>query len=280
MAQAWVHVVVEGRCCIEVDGLPEPAWCSAGDVAVVTSGAGHSVKDALGTVPIDIGAMVGKCAAGGRLDIRNTGRGPRTVILCGGFSLEDRASSPLLPLLPPLLCGRLGDCFASWHRLAMDLVASDVGAVRPGSDAVAARLVEILVIELLRSRLAGPAKKEERGFLAALKDPRICKALAHIHANPASNLGLKALATRAAMSRASFCSRFRSLLGVAPKRYITAFRVQRAKDLLRATDASLTEVAGAVGYESDVAFNRAFKRIVGVPPGGFRRRPQPAAQGR
>ncbi|WP_244237242.1 helix-turn-helix transcriptional regulator [Corallococcus llansteffanensis] len=152
----------------------------------------------------------------------------------------------------------------------MRFMAAEAEALRPGGETVVTRLADILVIQTIRAWLAH-APEARTGWLGALQDPQVGRALVLIHRDPARDWTLAALAKEAAMSRSAFAARFTQRVGMPAMQYLVHWRMQVAASLLREEDAGLADVAGRMGYQSEAAFSRAFKRCVGVAPGTFRR---------
>jgi transcriptional regulator GlxA family with amidase domain len=168
-------------------------------------------------------------------------------------------------LLPPLLHVR------GVERLSflVKLVGDEAGERRPGRELVLARLVELLLIEALRSN---PGEDSPAGLLRGLADTRLAAAMRHMHAHPAHAWTVAQLAKKVALSRSAFFERFTQAVGMPPMEYLLAWRMALAKDLLRREDIGLAQVAGRVGYGSASAFSTAFSRYVGQSPGRFARR--------
>ena len=149
----------------------------------------------------------------------------------------------------------------------------------PGSEVVANRLAEVLFIQTLRAHIASGSESCKRGWLRAIFDRQIGAALRCVHENVKSPWTVQSLAAAAGMSRSAFASRFKELLGQTPLDYVTDWRMQKATQLLNQQDKKLAEIAQSVGYESEDAFSKAFKRVVGVAPAEYRRNglegPQP-----
>ena len=158
----------------------------------------------------------------------------------------------------------------TWLASALRFLAAEAGALQPGGEAAITRLADILVIQVIRAWLArDPAAPT--GWLGVLRDERIGRALALIHRDPARAWTVAALASEVAMSRSAFAARFAALVGEPPMRYVARWRMLAAHTRLREDGASLGELAERLGYQSEAAFSRAFKRIMGVPPGAARR---------
>jgi AraC-like DNA-binding protein len=275
---ATFHVVLRGAACVEVDGVDGITRLSEGDLIILPHGSAHVVRDS----PTSPATRLEQLIAGGGLDARGTlrsgGGGPRTVLVCGGFYFEDRATNPLLTSLPKLihLRGRSRGV-ASWVKMTLDFLRHESDGARPGADAVVTRLADILFIEALRAH-ASSREAKQSGFAVALRDPRIGRALALLHRRPDADWDLARLAREAGMSRTTFAVRFRELVGDPPLKYVTRCRMDRATALLRTSESGIAQVAQRVGYDSEVGFGRAFKRHTGLTPAAYRRRARPRSK--
>jgi AraC-like DNA-binding protein len=196
----------------------------------------------------------------------------RTVGTGGRFIFNDETSGLLLASLPPLIHVRGGLPQARALRSALDLIAFETEVARPGGTAIAAGLCSIVLVNILRTYLAGDERP--RGWLGALADPQIGAALRLMHGNVARRWKVSDLANDVGMSRTSFAERFKNLVGMAPLEYLTHWRMTIARNALKRDNANLASIAEAIGYESDTAFSLAFKRMFGSSPGRYRIRMQ------
>lgn len=275
---AGFQVILQGSCWLIPEG-GEPIPLSVGDVVFFPHGHGCVLADSPSTPVPDSDCDPEKEAALFR-SASIAGPGAATVILCGGYRLDDSRSHPILRNLPDLihLPARLGH-----HpelRAAVDLLATEIGSPRPGADTVVASLLDLLLLYILRAHLdAEPGHCEVSGWSAALADPGISAALDAVHRDPAHPWTVGSLAARAGLSRAAFSRRFSTLVGQPPLTYLTWWRMGLAGRLLRSTDAPLSEVATRVGYGSEFAFANAFKREHGLAPGRYRRESCPIVTG-
>ena len=195
----------------------------------------------------------------------------RSTIVCGFLGLDAKPFNPLLAALPRVLQvpGRtLGA--DSWVATFLRAVVAESNQRRPGGEAVLERMSEMLFVEVLR-RHVDALPPEQTGWLAGVRDPAVGRALALLHDRPAEPWTLEKLSEEAGLSRSSLHERFVHFIGQPPMQYLTRWRMQVASGLLRDTSAKLVEISLGVGYESEAAFSRAFKREVGVSPGAWRR---------
>jgi AraC-like DNA-binding protein len=209
---------------------------------------------------------------------RLEGGGPeRATIVCGFLGLDARPFNPLLAALPRVLHlpGRvLGQ--DSWVTTFLRTAVAESNLKRPGGEAVLERMSEMLFVEVLR-RYVDSLPAGQTGWLAGMRDPVVGRALSLLHQKPAEAWTLETLGAEAGMSRSSLHDRFVHFIGQPPMQYLTNWRMQLAAGRLRDTDAKVVDVALDVGYESEAAFSRAFKRVVGVAPGTWRRERRTAA---
>ncbi|MCH9680012.1 MAG: AraC family transcriptional regulator, partial [Deltaproteobacteria bacterium] len=197
------------------------------------------------------------------------GGGELTMLVCGHFAFEKGTLHPLLEALPQMLHfpARARSDYR-WLDEAMRFLGDETRFDLPGARVVAQRMADILFIQVLRAWVERDG--DRAGPIAAIRDPHLGRALREIHRDPAENWTVASLARSAGMSRTTFSEQFNRLVGVAPIQYLTQWRMERAKVALRSVTMSIADVAASVGYQSEAAFNRAFRRHVGVGPGRFR----------
>jgi AraC-like DNA-binding protein len=278
---AKFHVVLEGRARLTVDGVGEPIELSAGDIVALPHGHAHSLLDDPSVTPaLDLDPSVTPqpleellvCRPRGDNSVlRVGGGGQASTIVSGRFRFEDRKNNPLLSVLPPVITlrGEMGKS-VRWLEPTLKFIACEAQSGRPGSQTVIARLADVLFIQIVRGHLAS-LPVNGSGWLGALADAQIGAALGHIHQNPEQDWTVQSLASKVAMSRSAFASRFMRLVGEPPLSYVTRWRMQKAANMLRDGKQTLAEVAAQVGYDSEAAFSKAFKRAVGSAPGAYRR---------
>jgi AraC-like DNA-binding protein len=192
-----------------------------------------------------------------------------TILMCGFLGCDSGPFNPILSSLPRVLhMPRIGD---GWLSTLPDQVLREWRDPKAGSATVLTRLAEVMFIEVLRQHMA-TISPQERGWLAALRDPMIAAALSALHERPAYPWSLQKLATEVAASRSVLAERFTEIVGIPPIQYLTQWRLQLAADLLRRSNSKVFAVAASVGYDSEAAFSRAFKRATGMSPGAYRSR--------
>jgi AraC family transcriptional regulator, alkane utilization regulator len=283
------HILTEGECFILCKGH-SPVKMQAGDVIILPHGEPHTMCSDLGTKPTPIDAVFSQRSPDATLEVAFGGGGRKTRFICGYLNCDQRFS-PLASALPTMLVVRSSDDYAAveaidhdgtrpanvpersgtWLSTTLKFTINEALAARPGNAAMLGRLTELMFIEVLRQHMQ-QLPPSQRGWLAGLNDLHVGKALRLMHANPAHDWTVSELAHETAISRSALAERFTQLLGQSPMRYLARWRVQLAKQMLRDRDSSIAEIALRVGYESEAAFNRAFKRSAGSPPAVWRKR--------
>jgi AraC-like DNA-binding protein len=263
------HVVTRGTCWGGI--VDEPAIrLEAGDVIVFPQGDSHVISSdpgMRGQPSLDAFRMVKHDRVPVSLAIK--GGGPeQTQLVCGFLGCDSKPFNPLLATLPRVihLRGRDGD---SLPRL-VELAVAESTEPRAGGDCVLSKLSELLFVEVVR-RYVAELPPEGVGWFAGLRDENIGRALAKLHQRPSHDWSLEELGKECGLSRSVLAERFAELVGVPPMQYLARWRIQLAASLLRSGKASLAEIADQVGYGSEAALSRAFKREVGVAPAFYRR---------
>lgn len=231
----------------------------------------HSVRDRLETPARDLFEML---AAGDfNRPVAGLSADPAgsALLICGCFQMDGPPADSLLAALPPVIhIGEMSGEVGPWLGQTIRLLTYESFADRPGTATVVNRLCDALFVYLLRGHLA--ALPEDRAsWLRALVDPQVGAALRLMHDAPAEPWTVSSLAVAVGMSRSAFAARFVHVVGEAPMAYLTRWRLEKAAALLQPGTAAVNRVAAAVGYHSTAAFSKAFKRIVGVAPGAYRR---------
>jgi len=256
------HVVLEGSCLLEVDGVAHEL--RAGDLAVVPHGRGHLLRSGPGAPIAGRADLLPQDYLGEHYSVlRIDGGGTPTRLVCGVVEPEQPTALHLLDLLPPVLLIEADAARGGWLTVLLGMIADEVRQDRPGAETVVSRLADVVLVQAIRSWLeaggTGP------GWLRALHDPQVGRAVACVHREPGAAWTLDRLAREARMSRSAFAARFTELAGEPALRYVTRWRMHLATVAL-GRGARVSEVAGTLGYDSEAAFSRAYKRVTGVPP--------------
>jgi AraC-like DNA-binding protein len=264
---ATLHVVHRGLCWLQCGAAPAIELRS-GDVVLLATGAEHGFVDRPGRPTRLVDFHTHPMADRAGPPPRWGGDGARTLLVCIELQVGDGAG--LVGRLPPVIHLRSGE-IDHGLPLTLDALANETLTARPASEIVTRRLIDVLLVQTLRGWLQrdGP---EVRSWLAGVADPAIATALALMNERPDDPWTVDRLARRVGKSRARFCERFVEVVGETPVAYLTKVRMQRAAVLLRTrSDLAVGQIAERAGYDSEAAFNRAFKRLIGVPPGRYRR---------
>jgi AraC-like DNA-binding protein len=269
MHVASFQVVTCGACWLVPEG-GDPVHLTRGDVVLVPSGSAYVMTDAPGGPVRQLTELVGGPL--GETPARKLildGSGPATGLLCTGYLLDTAPGHPLTAVLPPVVTIAAGQARGTGLAAAVGLLSDEVERADPGAGAVITSLVELLFVYVLRAWLAEHGKAAG-GWAGALYDPVVGSALALIHGEPGHPWSVTSLARAVRVPRTTFARRFARLTGQAPMTYVISWRMSVASRLLREERRPLREIARRVGYESEFAFARAFKRAVGQAPGRYR----------
>jgi AraC-like DNA-binding protein len=266
------HYVVEGDLRIRVEGEDgEGLVIGAGEVVLLPRNDLHLIGSDLSLPPVAGSDIIQPPKNGGLFSIRHGGAGGCTRMICGFLGCARAEGNPVLSTLPPLLKLNVEQGGAAeWIRSTFQYAADEVAAGRPGSETVLAKLSELLFVETVR-RYAEALPDGQTGWLAGLREPHVARALALLHREIARRWTVEDLGREVGLSRSALADRFIRLIGVPPMHYLASWRMQVATQTLRNTSASLAQVAEIVGYESEAAFSRAFKKAFGAAPATWRR---------
>jgi AraC-like DNA-binding protein len=263
------HLLVEGEASARIPGQGRVAL-EAGDIVVLPGGAAHELWNGRVTQLTDSSELLPKLLTGAVLSERGGGGGRITKFICGYIGCERQAKRLFLAGLPPLFKVNIRrGASGGWLEATIRHLASEREPARAGRRALLATLAEALFIETLRQYMAD-LPRQRTGWLAAARDPAVGRALGAIHREPARPWTVASLAEHAGMSRTVFAERFTRLLGEAPLTYVARCRMQLGARLLETTDDTVLQIALNAGYESEAAFNRAFKREFDLPPARYR----------
>jgi AraC family transcriptional regulator, alkane utilization regulator len=262
------HLVSEGQCWLDRPGY-ERVLLSKGDVMMLPFGDYHLLGN--GEAPVVAASSLAvRTREGVMTPLRHGGDGDVTTVVCGFVESGDLFFNPVFRDLPSLLIERTAqEPVTSLLATTVRQLLTEVDALRPGSREMLGRMMEMLFFEMVRRYVAG-LPPGAQGWLGALTDPLVSRSLQVIHADPMRGWTVEQIAAAAGTSRSVLAERFKAVLGQPPMQYLAGWRLQLATNLLRDATRSIAEVAGEVGYESEAAFNRAFKRHLGVPPGAWR----------
>lgn len=264
------HVVTSGYCWLEVEGT-EPRLLQPGDFSLVPHGDGHRLLSAPGVPAAKLFDLPIEQVSERYEILRYGSGGAATNLICGGVRFDHPAAKHLVGLLPKLIYINAWESpQMEWIQSTLRLMANEARELRPGGETIITRLADILVIQAIRSWMADDPVAQT-GWLGALQDQQIGRAILLIQRDPARAWTVVELANEVAMSRSAFAARFKELVGDAPIHYVTRWKMNLALTWLKEEDVSLTELAERLGYQSEAAFSRAFKRTIGVPPGAARR---------
>jgi AraC-like DNA-binding protein len=263
------HLVVTGQMLVQVNE-DEPLVVRAGELVLLPHNDVHAFGSDVTVPPFSQPDEVKAKAAGVFSRIELGGGGEATQLLCGYLG-SDQPFGPLLSSLPPVLKMDVrATPLGAWVESSFRFAVSQIASGRVGSTTVIAKLSELLFVEAVSHYIAG-LPEDRKGWLAGLRDTQIGRALALMHAQPAQDWSAEALAAEVGMSRSGFAERFATLVGQPPMQYLTYWRMQLAAQRLRESREAVAQVGYAVGYESEAAFSRAFKREFGKGPGEWRR---------
>ena len=261
---AQFHIVTRGSCILKTKTTQIQLF--AGDIVVFPLGTSHWLADQESSKRTQGMEVVTSILQG---DSLFKGNQVATTLICGHFEFDRSLDHPFLTELPELI--HIPDeerKELSWLESISNLVIRETGNEDSGSQLIVNKLGEVLFIHTLRAYIM--KNQAKKGFMAGLKDPRMSSVLAAIHQSPANDWQLASLAKIAGMSRTSFSNHFKSLIGETPLTYITNWRIIQAQTLLKESSKSVGEIAEAVGYQSEAAFNRVFKKRVAQTPLKFR----------
>jgi len=262
---AQFHMLVRGKCLLKTEQRTIELY--AGDIVIFPFGDSHWLADAEDSQKED-GLKVVESIWDN--DPLFEGDDFSTTLICGHFEFDRNIEHSFIKSLPTFM--HITDMERkefSWLETISNLIIQESGSTNIGNAVTINRLAEVLFIHAIRAYIL--KKKEETGFFAALKDPKLSTVLKLVHNNPEKNWTLEKLSAEAGMSRTLFANKFRDIVGETPLHYITNWRILKAKQFLTESSASIIEVAEKVGYSSEAAFNRAFKKKVLKTPAAYRR---------
>ncbi len=265
------HIVVRGTCWVAGDD-GDRHWAEAGDVIVLPYGDHHVIGGSAPAACVPITELIDPLPWSDLPAIRHGGGGERVDLVCGYLVSDDPLFDPEMRVFRSAFVVRLPEGAASgWVQASIQYAVMEHVPSNASASAVSTRLPELVLMEVLLHHLAS-APAADRGWLAALHDPVLAPALALLHRDPARRWTVAAIANEVAVSRSVLDERFRVVLGRSPIRYLTEWRMHLAEELLDTTELGVVPIARRVGYESEEAFSRAFKRMHSESPGRWRTR--------
>ena len=265
---AKFNTVRHGSCLLEVDGADEPIELAQGDCYLLTRQRAFTLRSDPQAVPVDAGPLFARAEGG----IARTGQGDDVLLIGGRFSFGTRAQELLLDQLPPVVHIPAGTRHAETVQWAMTAIDQELTHRPMASNLVAEHLAVVMLVHVLRVHLAREPHAAS-GWLAGLADPVVATALTSLHRDPARSWTVAELAGAAAVSRSTLAARFKATVGQGPLEYLTRWRIELAARQLREDSGTLASIAHSVGYGSESALSVAFKRVLGMPPGDYRRHP-------
>lgn len=265
------HFVLDGLLRVKADGVP-PLEIAAGEAVLFPRNTSHRLGGDLSLPPRPSAEVITQPGANTPMyTINMGGTGTRTRIVCGYLAGERLSANPLIRTLPPVLRIDVRESgSADWFRSTFDYAADQIASGRMGSGSVLAKVSELLLVEAVRS-YAESVPAGQSGWLGALKDPYVSHALGLMHGRLGERWTVARLARELGLSRSALAQRFGDLIGLPPMQYLAQWRMEVAAQELRRGTKTILRIAQDVGYDSEAAFSRAFKRVIGTPPATWRR---------
>jgi AraC-like DNA-binding protein len=264
---AHFGMISRGNCWLSVDGIPDAIPLAGGDAFLLAPGSSYTLRDDPRTPARSF------CEVAPRESsqvMQYGGGGAPTTLVSGWFRFDPMSTKLLARLLPSLILVRADQAQSLALNTTMNMLASEMAEGAPGSELVVNRLADVLFIQCLRAHIESRQEPRKSGWLRAVFDPQVGVALKSMHEKVEEDWTVESLAAAAGMSRSAFAVRFKELVGETPLEYLTSWRMHKATALLQSGDKKLFEVAKSVGYDSDAAFSKAFKRTFGVAPRAYR----------
>jgi AraC-like DNA-binding protein len=282
------HLITEGECIVQMgeggergegEDDAKPETLIAGDVVIFPQGDAHRMASGLGVPAASGGRRLDEVLSRRPRQLAYGGGGRATKLVCGYLACDARLARMLLAGLPPLVKVNVrGSNAGAWLEASLRYALAEARSPRPGGMGVLAKLAEVLFIEVLRLYMADQGAART-GWLAGVSDRIVGAALNALHKDPAHPWTLEELARTCATSRSVLAERFAALVGSSPMQYLTQWRMLLASNLLSRSNAPLASIAQDVGYQTDTAFSRAFRREFGAPPAAWRRSQAAMARG-
>ncbi len=266
------HFVHRGRCWITVKGINDKILLNQGDLVIIPHGAEHSIFDPDNANISTLAEATSHYLGDGVFVYGDTNSGADTQLVCGHWEFEKDASHPLIEMLPQYIRIESTNSPSAWFENTLTMIGSETEKGQPGHEQVTLRLSESILVYVIRDYLI--SGNLDTNFYNALKDEKILKVLQAIHTNPSNSWTLEAMSLVASLSRTSFVNRFTKLAGMTPLQYLTKWRMQISRRILSDTNTVIIEIAESVGYQSEAAFGRVFKKHFSMGPAEYRRSKQ------
>lgn len=268
------HFAHRGRCLVRINHDEDPVLLDQGDLILITRGASHTLFCDPSTenqaVQLDKVIADSGFTGKGALVYGEQGTNHETQLICGHFAFDKDAKHPLIDALPSYIhVKNYGEAAGNWMESTLKVIGAEAGQDNMGSDLIALKMSEIIYTQLIRNYLE--SNSHAGTALAGFSDPAIRKVLQAIHQTPQHSWALVELSSIAGLSRTALLNRFINYLGVSPNAYITQWRMQLAQQRLLEANTSMIDVAESVGYQSEAAFGRVFKKHFSIAPAAYRR---------
>jgi len=266
------HIMIEGQCWLRLSPGDEPIVIEQGDIVAFPTGGAHWISSGLDTTPLPSSEVVERILKDdnpfyAEQPAQNDQVEPvQNTLMCGAFEYDSSMDHPFIKDLPCFIHIKASSSpELEWLRTLTQVLSVESRTEGPGAEVIVDRLTEVLFIQLLRVYMLG--NKQQAGYLSALNDTKIGKALNLIHGEQVASLNVDTLAASVSLSRSAFSERFSKLVGESPKPYMQRWRLERAKALLLENKLSMFDIASRTGYASEAAFSKSFKQRFKVPPG-------------
>lgn len=274
---ARFHFIGSGTAFLGLNGEWRQLGC--GDAVLLPRGTEHVLASAPDAPRKPMSEFSVTPVCGNVFNVCCDGAGSRTLLFCAGMRFNIDGMHPLLSLMPEVMHAHDLNGNEPTVRHLLEAMVREIGLERVGSGGVLARLADVLAATLVRAWVESGCG-DARGWIAAVRDPQIGRALAAVHLDPGKDWTVEQLARIAGTSRSGFARRFAELVGATPAHYVTQIRMHQARQWFLQERAPISSVATRLGYDSEASFSRAFKRVVGIPPSHFREAPRQADEGR
>lgn len=266
---ARFHFVHRGRCWLSVGGSDQKTLLHQGDLAIIPHGMEHSIFDPIDAEIKSLEHATSAYAGEGVLIYGNKNLGNDTQLICGHWSFEKDASHPLISMLPNHIHIEYSMNSGTWLEHTLNMIGVETEVNRPGHEQITLKLSESILIYAIRDYLI--SSNIDIPFYNAMRDQKVLKVLQALHSSPSESWTLSAMCAIANLSRTGFVNRFATLVGMTPLQYLTYWRMQLSRRLLIESDNPIIDIAESIGYQSEAAFGRSFKRLFTATPAEYRR---------